>query len=357
MKGWRVVKAEGRFDSVGFVARQLMEGHGNRVWKSDCGSCTELHGRAQWNSMQCLFWHNTPTIKRFDCFSGVGSLCPERHLAETFWGEHENKRGCFQEAHVPLRSLEYCNNYSNYPLHAGWEAVNQPLNKIPSLLLEKILFWAGFKTKKTYWSFRLQSLVRFLRDGIIPVAPSFVQSCCEWIYQRNILGNYCNGQSTTWCHRAAGVYGCQIEVCLSLVVGFGWSSAFHEDLLMLRRPYFNYIYIIVFATPLAFRSSYLVLLGPGSIHGAVPWFSLLEVWQILRILGVQLGSFAGKMLQQWRMSTNRRMICYMPPLYRCRKNKLPTIKGQTSVPSIQKVPWLQWDEESTHSEICWRSVC
>jgi len=50
MKGWRVVKAEGRFDSVGFVARQLMEGHGKGVWKSDCGSCTEMHGH---NRIQC----------------------------------------------------------------------------------------------------------------------------------------------------------------------------------------------------------------------------------------------------------------------------------------------------------------
>ena len=86
MKGWRVVKAEGRFDSVGFVARQLMEGHGNGVWNGMEIRLWELHrdAWAQSNSVQCLFWHNTPTRKRVDCCSGVSSLCPKRHLAERF---------------------------------------------------------------------------------------------------------------------------------------------------------------------------------------------------------------------------------------------------------------------------------
>ena len=65
------------------------------------------------------------------------------------------KQGCSQEAHVPRRSLEYRKDYSNCPpscrlgsRRSQRSSVNQPLNKSPSLLLEKILFWAGFRTNK-----------------------------------------------------------------------------------------------------------------------------------------------------------------------------------------------------------------
>lgn len=113
-----------------------------------------------------------------------------------------------------------------------------------------------------------------------------------------------------WCHRAAGVDGCQIEACLLLVVGIGWNSVFRQDLLMLRRPYFNLHHCFCPLPPIGF-----------------PFFLL---------------GFSGPWL-----------IC------RCRKNRLPTVKGQNkvhSVTSIQKAPWLLWDEESTHSEICERNV-
>ena len=116
----------------------------------------ELHrdAWAQSNSVQCLFWHNTPTRKTCWLLLWCELLVPERAPCRKIL-RGNMKQGCSQEAHVPRRSLEYRKDYSNCPpscrlgsRRSQRSSVNQPLNKSSSLLLEKILFWAGFRTNK-----------------------------------------------------------------------------------------------------------------------------------------------------------------------------------------------------------------
>ena len=83
----------------------------------------ELHrdAWAQSNSVQCLFWHNTPTRKRVDCCSGVSSLCPKGHLAERFWGGTWNKD--VLRKHTYLGDLwSTVKIIPTVPLPAGWGA-------------------------------------------------------------------------------------------------------------------------------------------------------------------------------------------------------------------------------------------